>query len=364
MNIMKAIQTGFFTHEIQLRQIDEIGDPLSAISRTVDFESFRPMLNTLLGTPTGGVGRPPWDQVLMLRILVLQIIRGLSDEMIEFELIDSASAQRFAGISPHDPVPDSRTIWLFRDSLSKSKHAGQATADGTSAGIDGARALFDQFHQMLAEKGLLCREGKTVDAMILEVPRQRNSRKENESVKNGVTPGDWKTQPRKLAQKDLEARWTRKRDVNYYGYKNSIVGGNTDNFVHDYVVAPANSHDSQIIPGSYFKPESEISYAYGDSAYSGAPIAEKLEQANIISHIHTKGSRDKPLSAIEVEINHLKSKVRVRIEHRFGRMKTCLHGLAIRGIGLVRNRSAVGLINLVYNMLEYSRLQSPGPTKA
>jgi hypothetical protein len=134
--------------------------------------------------------------------------------------------------------------------------------------------------------------------------------------------------------------------------------------VHDYVVASANSHDSQIIPGSYFKAESEISYAYGDSACSGAKIAEKLEQSNIISHIHTKASRDKPLSVIEVEMNHLRSKVRVRIEHRFGRMKACLHGLAIRGIGLVRNRSAIGLINLVYNMMEYSRLQSLGPSRA
>ncbi|MEO5716242.1 MAG: transposase [Luteolibacter sp.] len=111
---MKTIQTGFFTHEIQLRLIDELGDTLTSISKAIDFESFRSVLHILLGAPTGGVGRPPWDSILMFKILVLQVIRGLSDEKLEFELIDSASAQRVVGISPHDKVPDSRTIWLYQ----------------------------------------------------------------------------------------------------------------------------------------------------------------------------------------------------------------------------------------------------------
>ncbi|MEO5716243.1 MAG: transposase [Luteolibacter sp.] len=123
---------------------------------------------------------------------------------------------------------------------------------------------------MLEAQGLLCREGKTVDAMILEVPRQRNSRKENGLVKNGEVPEGWKKQPRKLSQKVLNARWTRKRGINFYGYKNSITGGNTDHFVHDYVVSAANEHDSQIIPQSYFTAPSENSSVYGDSAYSAA----------------------------------------------------------------------------------------------
>jgi len=361
---MKAIQTGFFTHEIQLRRIDELGDSLTSISKAIDFECFRPVLHGLLGAPTGGVGRPQWDCVLMFRILVLQLIRGLSDEKLEFELIDSASAQRFVGISPHDKVPDSRTIWLFKDTLSKSKLAGPANQDGTPSEVDGAKALFDLFHGMLGDQDLLCREGRTVDAMILQVPRQRNSRKENESVKNGEVPEDWQSHPRKLSQKDLDARWTRKRGVSYYGYKNSITGGNTDHFVHDYIVSAANEHDSQIIPPSYFTAPSENSCVYGDSAYSSAAIEEQLKQADIQSLIHKKGSRGNPLGEREVEINHLKSKVRARIEHRFGRMRTCLRGLMIRSIGFVRNRMTVGLINLVYNMMEYSRLADQKELKA
>lgn len=193
----------------------------------------------------------PWTRSSCSRYSSFQVIRGLSDEALEFHLNDSASAQRFIGRSPHDTMPDSTSIWLFRDKLAAARVT--RSDDGTDSPgeeIDGVRALFDVFHQQLADKGLLCREGKTVDAMIVEVPRQRNSRKENESIKNGEVPDAWKGQPRKLAQKDTDARWTKKRNVTYFGYKDSVVGGITDCFVHDYVVSAAQHHDSQIMPGS------------------------------------------------------------------------------------------------------------------
>jgi IS5 family transposase len=353
------IQTGFFTHEIQLRRLDEIGDPLAAISQAIDFEIFRPTLISLLGMNTGVVGRKPWDQILMFKILVLQVIRGLSDELLEFQLIDSASAQRFIGLSPHDKMPDSTSIWLFRDSLAKSQAAMlEGPLPPGAKRSDGVRALFDLFLRELASKGLLCREGKTVDAMIMDVPRQRNSRKENSLVKQGETPKEWIEQPRKLAQKDLDARWTEKRGQTYYGYKNSIVGGNTDCFVHDYVVAPANCHDSQIIPDAYFAPSGEGATAFGDSAYAGADIAARLRSNEITPLIHEKGVKGRPLNDLQIEMNHLKSKVRARIEHRFGRMMMSLRRLSLRCIGLVRSRAEIGMINLVHNILEYTRVKA------
>ena len=94
------IQTGFFTHEIQLRRLDQLGDSLKEVGEAIDFEMFRPSLASLLGVHTGVVGRKPLDQVFMFKILVLQVIRGLSDEALEFHLNDSASAQRFIGRSP------------------------------------------------------------------------------------------------------------------------------------------------------------------------------------------------------------------------------------------------------------------------
>lgn len=351
---MAGIQTGFFTHDIQLRRLDELGDPLKAVGEAVDFEIFRPLLNSLLGVRGAGPGRKPWDRILMFKILILQLVRGLSDAKLEFELIDSASAQRFAGLSPHDAVPDSRTVWLFRDTLAKSWLPG---ADGAE-GVDGVRALFDLFHRELAARGLLCREGRTVDAMIVEVPRQRNRKEENQEIKKGKVPEGWDAQPRKRAQKDTDARWTLKRGRAFYGFKNSIAGGNSDCFIHGYVVAPATAHDSKIIPDCYFEATGGSTAAYGDSAYTHKDIAARLERAGIEPRIHEQRLAGKELDDAQKESNRVKSKVRARIEHRFGRMRTCLKGLAIRSIGLVRCRAAIGMLNLVYNLMEYARLHS------
>lgn len=349
---MAEIQTGFFTHDIQLRRIDELGDPLKAIGEAVDFSLFRPLLDQLFGVRGTGPGRPPWDRLLMFKVLVLQLVRGLSDEKLEFELIDSASAQRFVGLSPHDAVPDSRTVWLFRDKLSKSRLPGTEGEEG----VDGVSALFELFRRELAAKGLLCREGRTVDAMIVEVPRQRNPQEENKQIKEGEVPAAWKQQPRKLAQKDIDARWMVKRGRNHFGYKNSIVGGNSDCFIHGYVVSAANAHDSKIVPECFYEPAGEESANHGDSAYCNKTIAGRLKEAGIRNRIHQQRLAGKELSEEQKQSNREKSKIRARIEHRFGRMKTCLKGLSLRCIGLVRSRATIGMLNLVYNLMEYTRV--------
>jgi hypothetical protein len=53
-----------------------------------------------------------------------------------------------------------------------------------------------------------------VDATIVPVPEQRNSRKENEVVKVGKTPQSWEANPAKNRQKDKDARWTKKHGTN------------------------------------------------------------------------------------------------------------------------------------------------------
>jgi len=49
-------------------------------------------------------GRPPYDPVLMFKILVLQTLYTLS-------------FMRFLGLGFEDAVPDAKTVWLFREHL-------------------------------------------------------------------------------------------------------------------------------------------------------------------------------------------------------------------------------------------------------
>ena len=62
------------------------GDPLQRLASVVDFEVFRPVLDAALARSDGAKGgRPPYDAVLMLKILVLQALYSLSDEQAEFQ---------------------------------------------------------------------------------------------------------------------------------------------------------------------------------------------------------------------------------------------------------------------------------------
>ena len=94
---------------------------LATPDEAVDFETFRPELNAALSYSNGSQGgRPPFDPVMMFKILVIQAANNLSDERTEFLINDRLSFMRFLGLSLADRVPDARTIWLFREKLTKA----------------------------------------------------------------------------------------------------------------------------------------------------------------------------------------------------------------------------------------------------
>jgi hypothetical protein len=74
-----------------LEALGAAGDPLERLSTVVDFEAFRgPLVAALRRSVRGKGGRPPFDPVLMFKILVLQALYSLSDEA-EFQIKDRPS---------------------------------------------------------------------------------------------------------------------------------------------------------------------------------------------------------------------------------------------------------------------------------
>ena len=119
-----AGQRGFFDTDERLRWLSAAGDPLERLASVVDFELFRPELDAALGrSDRARGGRPPYDPVLMFRILVLQTLYTLSDDQTEYQLRDRLSFMRFVGLALHDAVPDAKTIWLFREQLVRAGHS-------------------------------------------------------------------------------------------------------------------------------------------------------------------------------------------------------------------------------------------------
>jgi IS5 family transposase len=138
-------------------------------------------------------GRPPFDHVLMFKVLILQTMHSLSDERTEYLIKDRLSFMRFLGLKLADPVPDANTIWTFREALTKA---------------GAIEVLFRRFDQALKMCGYLAMGGQIVDATIVAAPKQRNTNEEKKVIKEGHVPDAWKDKPAKLAQKDRDARWT------------------------------------------------------------------------------------------------------------------------------------------------------------
>jgi len=333
---------GFFDEQFSVEQLSEIGNPLEAVSKVVDFEIFRSTLEEKLQNTNkkNNAGARPFDYVMMFKIMILQRYYGLGDKQIEYQIIDRTSFKKFLGLETGDKVPDEKTVWLFRETL-------------ISTGL--IEILFEQFGQYLEEQGLIFNEGQLVDASFTIAPRQRNIREENAKIKAGEGDDLWKDNPHKKRHKDIDARWTEKNGEKYYGYKNHAKVDKKSKFIKDYVVTDASVHDSQVLDDLLNESDAGQNLN-ADSAYTGKKQEKIISKYKMRNQVNEKGYRNKPLTAEQKESNRQKSKIRARVEHVFGFMEQSMNGLFIRSVGIIRATGIIGLINLTYNLFRYEQV--------
>jgi transposase, IS5 family len=78
-------QAGLFGLSDHLKRLSAHGDPLEELSRIIDFETFRPVLVAALAYGDGAKGgRPPYDPVAMLKVLILAAQNNVSDARMEY----------------------------------------------------------------------------------------------------------------------------------------------------------------------------------------------------------------------------------------------------------------------------------------
>ena len=271
-------QLGFFDADRRLAALSKKGDPLEAIAALVPWESFRADIEAVVLTPEEAkkskAGRKPIDAIVMFRMLVLQSLYNLSDEEIEYQVWDRATFTRFVGLRSEDGIPDGTTLWLFREKLAR---------------VGLIETLFDQFDQHLDAQGYIARGGQIVDASIVPVPKQRNTREENEAVKRGDTPAEWERKPAKNRQKDKDARWTKKHGKSFFGYKNHVNVDRTHKLIRRYAVTDAAVHDSRKLNGLLHRGNTSQD-VFGDSAYRSAANEATLKERGFRSRIHVRAA--------------------------------------------------------------------------
>jgi len=330
---------GFFDQDIRLSKLSELGDPLERLNTGIDFDIFRVLLEQRLSREAKGKGgRPPYDYVLMFKILVLQRYYNLSDDQTEYQINDRMSFMRFLNLTISDDIPDSKTIWHFTERL-------------TDLGL--VKELFDLFGKELERLGLIINEGKIIDASFVEAPLQRNGRDKNRQIKEGKGDGLWNDLPNKKRQKDIDARWTKKNYQNYYGYKNHAKVDSKSKLIDTYHVTNASVHDSQTVDTLLDKKD-KGQELYADSAYVGQE--DVLEKHQVKNQVLEKGYKNNPLTEDQKTENTEKSRTRVRVEHVFGFMENSMGSMFFRKIGLKRAETTVGLMNLTYNMFRKIQL--------
>ena len=336
-------QPGLFDVQLRYDKIEAYNHALVKMQRVIDFEYFRSTLDELRNQERkSNAGRPPFDPVLMFKILILQSLYNLSDAQTEFQIADRISFMRFLSLNLNDRIPDEKTIWEFRDKLTKANLA---------------EPLFTEFNRILEQEGFTAQKGQIIDASIVKVPTQHNSRDENEQIKQGQTPDDWNDKPNKKRQKDTDARWTKKHGRSFFGYKNHVNVDVKYKLIRKFSVTSASVHDSQAVFDLFdrFNSNKDV---YADGAYRSAEIERYLKAEKYRSQIHQKGKRNKPLSKFQQAVNRKKSKVRCRVEHIFGMQLKRAGSLILRSVGESRAKTKIGLRNLVYNMTRFTFLQA------
>jgi IS5 family transposase len=339
-------QTEFPELQKRLNKLSEMGDPLVTLNEQVDWEDFRFELERVhQKARKSKAGAKPIDLVLLFKMLILQSLFGLGDHKLEYQVRDRLSFMRFLGLSLSDRVPDEKTVWLFRETLGK---------------LGLVEILFDKFYQQLASHGYKAQKGQMIDASFVEVPIQRNSREENAQIKAGETISAWDgdDKARKKAQKDVDARWTKKNKISYFGYKNHLNADQKNKLIQAYAVTDASVHDSQVFEELLDQNEDDAGKKrpiYADSAYRSAEHEAQLIEDKIESQICEKGVRNHPLTDEQKKSNREKSTVRALVEHVFG-YQAIMNGDFIRTIGIKRAKVKIGLINLTYNMIRLGQL--------
>lgn len=346
-------QMGFFDVTNRYAGLDAKADPLVKLAEFVPWEDFRPRLEDIWRGSSAERrskgGRKPWDAIVMFKMIVLCALYNLSDEQVEYQVRDRLSFMRFLGLGLEDRVPDATTVWLYREQLVQA----QVVED-----------LFAQFDAYLRSQGFLAMGGQMIDASIVPVPKQRNTREDNATIKAGGTPKDWDDKPAKRRQKDTDARWTKKHGKSHFGYKNHVCVDRRHKLIRRYDVTDAAVHDSQVME-AVLDDTNTASGVWADSAYRSAETEKMLADRGLRSRIHRKAHRNRPLGEHEKKGNRTRSKVRARVEHIFGAQTNDMGGTLVRSIGLTRAKARIGLKNLAYNMKRAGQLTgmtgSPAP---
>lgn len=135
-----------FTLNGKYKRIQQLGNTLVDLEPVIEWEAFRPIIKGLFDNSQEERARHGIDEMLVLRMFVLQSFYDLSDEEMELQAIDRISFRKFLGFP--ERIPNHITLHNFKDCLVKTGKE---------------KAVRDMLQDQLDAKGLEVRKGVLQD---------------------------------------------------------------------------------------------------------------------------------------------------------------------------------------------------------
>jgi hypothetical protein len=83
---------GLFDEHLLLEKLSKLKDPLAKLEVHIDWNIFKPILDETFNKPKiSKAGRPLFDHIMMFKILILQTLYNLSDDQMEYQILDRSA---------------------------------------------------------------------------------------------------------------------------------------------------------------------------------------------------------------------------------------------------------------------------------
>jgi IS5 family transposase len=297
-------------------RLAKLGDPLAEANKLIDWEKFRSIEDGLYDNKTEKGGHPNIDFVLMIKILVLQHWYSLSDQKTERELTNNLSFMNFLGYP--ETIPDSSTIWLFRDRLNEKNSFD---------------AIWQEVQRQLDAKGLTVKEGSIQDAtFITSDPGRSGNKPRGEEART---------------RRSKDGTWAKKGNKSHFGYKLHENVDTQYGLIRSIETTTASVHDSQVD----LSREGEL--IYRDKGYFGASARGR-------SVTMWRATRGQPLSSWDRRRNLQISKIRSPGERPFAVIKTVFKAAHVLVTTVARVHVKMIFTAIAYNLFQLRTLWRAG----
>ena len=184
----------------------------------------------------------------------------------------------------------------------------------------------------LGDRGLSLRQGTIVDATLINAPS---------STKN------------KDGKRDPEMHQTKKGNQWHFGMKAHIGVDADSGLVHTVVGTAANVNDvtqaSKLVHGE----ETDV---FADAGYQGVAKREEVQGIEANWHVAMRpGKRraldkDSPMGAVLDQLEHIKARIRAKVEHPFRVIKRQFGHVKVRYRGLAKNTAQLHTLFALSNL--------------